>query len=76
VPSFVTAALIASETDAVVTLPRLLAEELAPRLNLKLVPPPLRLPKIDVSQHWHERFHRDSGIRWIRQVFATLFAPS
>jgi DNA-binding transcriptional LysR family regulator len=75
VPTFVTAALIASETDAVVTLPRPLAEELAPRLNLRLVPPPVRLPRIDVSQHWHERFHRDAGIRWIREVFSTLYAP-
>jgi hypothetical protein len=32
------------------------------------------LPRIEVSQYWHERFHREPGNQWIRGVFAELFA--
>jgi hypothetical protein len=32
------------------------------------------LPRIDVAQHWHERFHREPGNQWIREVFAELFS--
>ena len=73
VPTFVTAAVIASMTDAVVTLPSSLATALADKLGLRVVTPPAKLPTIEVSQHWHERFHRDPGGQWIRRVFAELF---
>jgi hypothetical protein len=32
------------------------------------------LPRIDVAQHWHERFHREPGSRWIRSLFVDLFS--
>lgn len=73
VPTFVTAAVIASMTDTVVTLPSSLASALADRLRLRIVATPAKLPSIEVSQHWHERFHREPGSQWIRQVFAKLF---
>jgi len=67
---------IASKTDAVVTLPSSLATGLAEQLGLRLVTPPVKLPRIEVSQHWHERFHREPGSQWIRQVFAELFSET
>jgi DNA-binding transcriptional LysR family regulator len=73
VPMFVTAAVIASMTDAVVTLPASLATTLAEQLGLRVVTPPVKLPRIEVSQHWHERFHREPGSVWIRGVFVELF---
>ena len=74
VPTFVTAAFIASQTDAVVTVPQGMATALVAPLNLRSFPPPLKLPRIDVSQHWHEGFHREPGSQWIRGVFASRFA--
>ncbi|HEX5047689.1 MAG TPA: LysR family transcriptional regulator [Gammaproteobacteria bacterium] len=74
VPTFVTAAFVASRTDAVVTVPATMAAQLAAPLNLRTFAPPLKMPRIDVSQYWHERFHRDPGSVWIRGLFATLFA--
>ncbi|MBN1239107.1 MAG: LysR family transcriptional regulator [Gammaproteobacteria bacterium] len=74
VPTFLAAGIVASETDAVVTVPRAMAESLAPRLALRIFAPPLKLPRIEISQHWHERFHREPGNQWIRRVFAELFA--
>lgn len=76
VPSFVSAAVIASRSDAVVTVPSSIATGLAAQLDLMPVRPGIRLPRIDVSQYWHERFHREAGSRWIRQVFVELFAQS
>jgi DNA-binding transcriptional LysR family regulator len=76
VPSFVIAAFLASQTDSVVTVPLGMANVLAPALNLRLFAPPLKLPRIDVSQYWHERFHREPGSQWIRSVFASLFAEA
>jgi DNA-binding transcriptional LysR family regulator len=76
VPTFVTAAFVASRTDAVVTVPATMAAQLEAPLNLRTFVPPLKMPRIDVSQYWHERFHRDPGSVWIRGLFAALFASA
>jgi DNA-binding transcriptional LysR family regulator len=73
VPTFIAAAYIASRTDAVVTLPETMARELSGSFGLRLFPPPMKIPRIDVSQYWHERFHREPGGQWIRKLFASLF---
>lgn len=74
VPTFMAAAFVASRTDNVATLPAGIAAELGDALGLAAFPTPTRLPPIDVAQYWHERFHREPGNRWIREVFTTLFA--
>ena len=45
-------------------------------LWLQVITPPLRLPKIDIYQYWHNRFHRDPGNQWIRLIFKSLFSKS
>jgi len=75
VPTFIAAAYAASRTDAVATLPAGIATELGDAFRLRAFATPLKLPRIDVSQHWHERFHREPGSQWIRGLFAELFAP-
>jgi DNA-binding transcriptional LysR family regulator len=72
----VTAAFLASQTDAVVTVPETMAAALATSLNLRLFSPPMKMPRIEVAQYWHERFHREPGSQWVREVFASLFAES
>ena len=76
VPSFVTSAFVASCTDAVGTIPAKLAEGLAARLGLEVFPTPLSLPRIEISQFWHERVHHDQGHRWFRAAIQTLFGAS
>lgn len=73
VPSFVAAAVIAKHISAIATLPRSIATVLAEDLDLEIIKPPIKLPKIDIFQYWHNRFHRDPGNKWIRGVFASLF---
>ena len=76
VPTFIAAAYAASRTDTVATLPAGVAIELGDAFYLRSFAPPMRLPRIDVSQHWHERFHREPGNQWIRDVFAELFSAA
>ena len=73
VPIFLAASIIAKHSDAVATLPLSIATVLAEDLDLDVIVPPIRLPKIEISQYWHERFHREPGNQWIRSVFARLF---
>jgi DNA-binding transcriptional LysR family regulator len=76
VPIFIAAAIVAKRTDAVATLPYSMAVVLAEELGLDLVAAPIKLPKIEISQYWHERFHRDPGNEWVRSIFRKLFRQS
>jgi hypothetical protein len=31
------------------------------------------IPTFKVKQHWHARYHREPGNRWMRGTIATLF---
>ncbi|HEX5212528.1 MAG TPA: LysR family transcriptional regulator [Pseudolabrys sp.] len=73
VPIFIAAAVIAKHTDAIATLPMSIATVLADDLSLEIIKPPIKLPKIEIFQYWHNRFHRESGHKWIRSMFASLF---
>jgi DNA-binding transcriptional LysR family regulator len=73
VPMFISAAVLAKHTDAIATLPMSIATVLASDLDLQILTPPLKLPKIEIYQYWHERLHREPGTKWIRGVFTSLF---
>jgi DNA-binding transcriptional LysR family regulator len=74
VPSFIAGAIVAAETDGVATLPTNLAERLAAPLDLVAFEPPIALPRIEIAQFWHERYHRDAGHKWLRNLTFELFA--
>jgi DNA-binding transcriptional LysR family regulator len=76
VPTFMSAALVAGRTDVVATVPSTVAAEIADAFGLRTFATPVRMPRLDVSQYWHERFHRDPGNQWIRSVFASLFGAT
>ncbi len=73
IPIFLGAAVLAKHTDAIATLPLSIATVLAEDLHLQVFTPPIKLPRIDIFQYWHDRFHRDQGNQWIRSVFKDLF---
>jgi DNA-binding transcriptional LysR family regulator len=73
VPMFISAAVLAKHTDAIATLPMSIATVLAHDLDLQIVTPPIKLPKIEIYQYWHERMHREPGTKWIRGLFTRLF---
>jgi DNA-binding transcriptional LysR family regulator len=73
IPIFLGAAILAKHTDAIATLPLSVATVLAEDLDLQIITPPLKLPRIDIFQYWHDRLHRDPGNQWIRSIFKALF---
>jgi len=72
-PSFIAGAIVASQTDGIATLPANLADSIAAPLGLVAFRPPIALPRIEIAQYWHERYHRDPAHRWIRARTFTLF---
>ncbi len=73
VPMFIGAAVLAKHTDTIATLPLSIATVLGDDLDLDIVTPPLKLPKIEIYQYWHELLHREPGTKWIRGVFQNMF---
>jgi len=73
VPSFLAGAIVASQTDGIATLPANLAASVAAPLGLVAFKTPLALPRIEIAQYWHERFHRDAAHRWLRAMTFELF---
>jgi DNA-binding transcriptional LysR family regulator len=76
VPSFIAGAIVAAETDGLMTLPANLAKRLAKPLGLTAFETPITLPRIEISQYWHERVHRDAAHRWLRSVTFDLFGTT
>lgn len=76
VPSFIASAIVAAETDGLTTLPANLAKRLAGPLGLTAFETPIALPRIEITQYWHERYHRDPAHRWFRSVTSELFGAA
>ena len=68
VPNFATAALIASRTDLVASVPRRAAEAFAAMLPLTLLRQAFALRPMPMSLLWHERTHEDAGARYFRDL--------
>jgi DNA-binding transcriptional LysR family regulator len=69
VASFQSAGPLLAQGDLVATVPVGLARLLAPRWGLRVLDPPLDLPRYTLSLYWHERNHRDPGNIWLRGLF-------
>ena len=75
-PGFLGLGPIVSTTDLIVTLPRHIGETLAMANGLNVYPCPFPIPVFTVKQHWHERYHHDTGNKWLRGVCSALFRQS
>jgi DNA-binding transcriptional LysR family regulator len=72
-PGFLGLSGIVSATDLIATLPRQIGETLAGLAGVKVLECPLRVPSVDIQQHWHARYHHDPGNQWLRGVVAKVF---
>jgi DNA-binding transcriptional LysR family regulator len=72
IPNFIGAALVVEHTDLVITIPARLGDVLQGRGALRTFAVPFALPRYEVKQHWHARFHNDPGARWLRRVIAEI----
>jgi DNA-binding transcriptional LysR family regulator len=57
-----------AKTDLVAALSRRVAAPFAAPLRLRLLPPPVPLPRGRVGQVWHEQTDADPGHRWFREL--------
>jgi DNA-binding transcriptional LysR family regulator len=73
-PHFTSVPMIIARSDLVVTVPHPLGLYFSSlTANLKIVKPGIAIPRIDLKQYWHRRFHQDPKNRWLRGLVADLF---
>lgn len=65
---FLSAAMLAAESDLLLTCPYQLAAFVADRLPVRIVEPPLELLSYREYMLWHPRFDADPASRWLRSV--------
>jgi DNA-binding transcriptional LysR family regulator len=64
---------IVSTTDLLVIVPSRLAAACRELADVRILSLPVDIPKFQIKQHWHERFHHDPGNCWLRGLVAELF---
>ncbi len=64
---------ILATTDLLVVVPSRLAAACRELADIAILSLPVDIPRFQVKQHWHERFHQDPGNAWLRSVVAELF---
>lgn len=72
VPSFLGLAQIVARTDLLALAPIHLARILFNDTSVRFLDVPFSLPSYVVRQYWHERYHRDAGNQWLREVLADV----
>ncbi|MBO9352904.1 LysR family transcriptional regulator [Bordetella petrii] len=75
-PGYSAVAEILGETDLVATVPRKVALVLSRSIPLQILPLPFPSPSYIIAQYWHERYSKDSGLVWIRNLIAEIFSGS
>jgi DNA-binding transcriptional LysR family regulator len=65
-PNFLAALMLAAESDAVVSAPKLLIAQLQKRFQLVLLKAPFELPRFSVGMAWHPRTQHDAAAVWLR----------
>ena len=72
VSNFLIAPIVICETDLINTMPTRLAQQAARNYPLRLLPPPLPLPRFGLISLWHPRLDNDPAQRWLRELVASV----
>jgi DNA-binding transcriptional LysR family regulator len=62
-------AAIVTQSDLIATVPRGLAQTMQRLASIRVFDPPIALPKARIALLWHERYHRDPGNAWLRELY-------
>lgn len=73
VPDYGTLERLLQGTDLIATVPEALVHPDVVPLALAYSRPPIDLPQLPIVQLWHQRFHRDPGNLWLREMIAAHF---
>jgi DNA-binding transcriptional LysR family regulator len=73
-PHFASAPIIVAQSDLIVTVPEPLARYFTRgSRDLRIVGLPFRLPRIELKQFWHRKYHHDARNRWLRTLIYQQF---
>ena len=73
-PNFVPAARVVMDSDLLLTVPRLFAEDMIETVTgMELYELPFTTREFDYSMMWHERFQRDAAHVWFRGLLRQAF---
>lgn len=75
-PHFTSIPFLIASSDLVATVPRAVGESFAKLAQIRLVEPPLEIPRFDLKQHWHRKYARDGANAWLRSIVAELFGDA
>lgn len=64
---------VVARSDLIATVPRVVAKFFQTRSPIRILDHPVSLQKYAVKYHWHERFHRDPAIAWLREQIKAVF---
>jgi DNA-binding transcriptional LysR family regulator len=71
---FASAPLIVAQSDLIVTVPEPMARYFSnTSARVRVVSLPFEVPRIDLKQFWHRKFHHDARNRWLRALTCKLF---
>ncbi len=73
IPHFLALPMIIAASDMVATIPLPLAAAFREPAAIRALEVPIRLPRLDIRQFWHQRYHDDPANRWLRQTLIALF---
>lgn len=65
---------VIAESDLVVVLPRTVANVFAGSKQVRIVKPPMEIPRYDLKMYWHGRFAKDPKAQWLRNLVVEVFA--
>lgn len=68
VHNYLTVPFSVAQSDLIATVPARLAAPFLALLPLRVLEPPIRLPRMRYAAYWHERNHKDSGHQWMRRL--------
>lgn len=73
-PHFVVAPHVIAHTDLVLTLAERIAKFFVAQLPVRIVEPPLRLPRIRLAMIWHDQYDPEPAHRWLREQLTAVTA--
>jgi hypothetical protein len=68
-PHFMSVPQLVATSDMISTVPFSLGAWYADA-GLKLLPPPVSIPLIELRQHWHRRMNNEPAVRWLQSIVA------
>ena len=72
-PHFLVVPLLIEGTDFIATVPRELGTVFSRFRHIKVWPTPIELPRFDLRQYWHPRYHHDTANKWLRNLVMDTF---